>query len=234
MGPIISNLCTCSTAPPQLGPGLAGSLFCHVMGFNIGSQYGRSRHRQRVPSGSSLDLLCLARDHLPHRVRCPSQTACSCLAETTSICECWFTGINLLGITANRVASGPWPLLKPPLRSPGVTKCAPRERTTPKMINLLVQIAIVVALTLLNGLFAMRRRPWFRPARHALGSAPMPASQGLLRAGACQLAEWFPLHRADRDLLDRGPVSCKQKDSGKAAGLGFEPRLTDPESVLLL
>ena len=31
MGPIFSNLCTCATAPPQLGPGLAGSLFCHVM-----------------------------------------------------------------------------------------------------------------------------------------------------------------------------------------------------------
>ena len=80
MGPIISNLCTCATAPPQLMLGLAGPLFCHVMGFNLGSQYGRSRRRQRVPSGSSLDVLCLARDRLPRRVRCPSQTAYYCLA----------------------------------------------------------------------------------------------------------------------------------------------------------
>jgi hypothetical protein len=87
MGPIISNLCTCATAPPQLVPGLAGPLFCHVMGFNIGSQYGRSGQRQRVPSGSSLDLLCFTRDHLPRRVRCPSQTAYYCLAGAEWACE---------------------------------------------------------------------------------------------------------------------------------------------------
>src|SRR5215218_11309769 len=87
MGPIFSNLCTCATAPPQLGPGLAGPLFCHVMGFNLGSQYGRSRPGQRDPSGSSLDILRLARDHLPHRVRCPSQTAYYGLAGAESACE---------------------------------------------------------------------------------------------------------------------------------------------------
>src|ERR687893_3264822 len=88
MGPIISNLCTCAPAPPQPVPGFAGPLFSHVMGFNIGSQYGRSRDRQRVSSGSSLDLLCLARDHLPRRVRCPSQTAYYCLAGAEWACEC--------------------------------------------------------------------------------------------------------------------------------------------------
>jgi hypothetical protein len=57
------------------------------MGFNIGSQYGRSHQRKRFPSGSSLDLLRLARDLL-YRVRCPSQTAYYCLAGAESACKC--------------------------------------------------------------------------------------------------------------------------------------------------
>ena len=58
------------------------------MGFNIGSPYGRSRPSQRVPSGSSLDILCLARDRLPHRVRCPSQKAYYGLVGAKWACEC--------------------------------------------------------------------------------------------------------------------------------------------------
>ena len=78
---LFQNLSACVAAPPQLVPGLAGSRCCHVMGFNIGSQYGRSRQHQRVPSGSSLDILCLAREYPLCGVRCPSQTGCHRLAE---------------------------------------------------------------------------------------------------------------------------------------------------------
>ena len=88
MGPIISNLRPYATAPPQRVHGRVRSRFCYVMGHNVGSEHGRSRQRPSVPSGSSLELLCLVRDHLLYRVRCPSQTAYRCLAGAESACEC--------------------------------------------------------------------------------------------------------------------------------------------------
>jgi hypothetical protein len=111
MGPIFSNLCTCATAPPQLGPGFAGSRFCHVMGYNIGSQYGRSRHRQRDPSGSSLDILCLTREYPLYRVRCPSQTAYYCLAGAKWTCECLTRAIFVLKVLLNKRYRHPAPYL---------------------------------------------------------------------------------------------------------------------------
>ena len=104
MGPIVPNLCTRATAPPQLGPGLSGSLFRYVMGLNSGSRYGRSRHRQRVPSGSTLDLLCLARDRVPHRVLCPSQTAYCCLAGEEWACgECLTSDLRIRASVEQKV-----------------------------------------------------------------------------------------------------------------------------------
>jgi hypothetical protein len=46
------------------------------------------------PSGSPLEILCLARAHLPHRVRCP-QTAYCCLARAEWACECLTSDLSI-------------------------------------------------------------------------------------------------------------------------------------------
>ena len=61
----------------------------------LGSEYGRTRQRQRDPSGSSLDILCLARDRLPRRVLCPSQTAYCCLAGAEWAYECLTSDLRI-------------------------------------------------------------------------------------------------------------------------------------------